>query len=89
MLEPSNPNPLLPADYYLALFAWLTIMLATLVLLFIALLSIRKNRQELTSLQTLVWVLLVVLVPIIGSASWLIAGRPTHDTKTQQAGAAR
>ncbi|MGO3833471.1 PLDc N-terminal domain-containing protein [Leucobacter sp. UCMA 4100] len=44
----------------------------------IALVSIRRNRQSLTSWQALIWGLVVIFVPIIGPAAWLLAGRPAR-----------
>lgn len=66
-------NPLIPTAYDVA---WTAAVVVALALLVIALVSIGRNRQTLTSLQALVWTLLVILLPFVGPLAWLVAGRP-------------
>lgn len=46
------------------------------VLVIAALVSLARSRASLTATQTLVWVLLILLVPLLGAIAWLVAGRP-------------
>ncbi|MDI6022759.1 PLD nuclease N-terminal domain-containing protein [Leucobacter sp. UT-8R-CII-1-4] len=69
-----NANPLVPVSY--DIFFALTV-LTCLVLLVAAFISIGRNGSKLGSTQTLVWVLLVIFLPAIGSLAWFLAGRPS------------
>jgi hypothetical protein len=66
-------NPLVPASYDVV-FALSLIVLVGMVIA--ALISIGRNGSKLGSTQSLVWVLLVIFVPAIGSLAWFLAGRP-------------
>lgn len=70
-----NLNPLMPAGYDVV---WIAFVACTVVMIAIALVAIRRNRQSLTSRQALIWGLVVIFVPIIGPAAWLLAGRPAR-----------
>ncbi|MDA3148165.1 PLDc N-terminal domain-containing protein [Leucobacter sp. UCMA 4100] len=71
----ANVNPLMSAGYDVV---WIAFVACTVVMIAIALVSIRRNRQSLTSWQALIWGLVVIFVPIIGPAAWLLAGRPAR-----------
>jgi Phospholipase_D-nuclease N-terminal len=68
-----DPNPLVPSAYDVV---WGAVMFAQLVLVVAALVSVARSRASLTATQTLVWVLLILLIPLLGAIAWLVAGRP-------------
>ena len=68
-----DPNPLVPSAYDVV---WGAVMLVPLVLAIAALVSLARSRASLTATQTLVWVLLILLIPLLGAIAWLVAGRP-------------
>jgi hypothetical protein len=68
-----DPNPLAPSAYDVV---WGAVMIVPLVLAIIALVSVARSRASLTATQTLVWVLLILLIPLLGAITWLVAGRP-------------
>lgn len=68
-------NPLMPPAYDLV---WSTISIAAIVMLIIALVSLSRNRAELTAQQASLWVLLMIFLPLIGPFAWLLAGRPAR-----------
>ena len=67
-----NPNPLVPTAYDVV---WSAVMLVPLVLAIAALVSLARSRASLTATQTLGWVLLILLIPLLGAIAWLVAGR--------------
>ena len=68
-----DPNPLVPSAYDVV---WGAVMFVPLVLAIAALVSLARSRASLTATQTLVWVLLILLIPLLGAIAWLVAGRP-------------
>jgi hypothetical protein len=68
-----DPNPLVPSAYDVV---WGAVMIVPLVLAIIALVSLARSRASLTATQTMVWVLLILLIPLLGAIAWLVAGRP-------------
>jgi uncharacterized membrane protein YhaH (DUF805 family) len=67
-------NPLIPAGYDIA---WSVITVVVVVLTVVALISLARSAKRLTDWQRVVWVALILLMPVIGSISWLaIGGRP-------------
>jgi hypothetical protein len=68
-----DPNPLVPSAYDVV---WGAVMIVPLVLAIIALVSVARSRASLTATQTLGWVLLILLIPLLGAIAWLVAGRP-------------
>tara|TARA_R110002020_G_scaffold203551_6_gene407327 strand:+ start:2950 stop:3192 length:243 start_codon:yes stop_codon:yes gene_type:complete len=67
-------NPLIPAGYDIA---WSIVTVAAIVLIVVALISLARSAQRLTSLQALIWVLVVLFVPVLGSIAWMAVGRRT------------
>ena len=67
-------NPLIPAGYDIA---WSIVAVAAIVLIVVALISLARSAQRLTSLQALIWVLVVLFVPVLGSIAWMAVGRRT------------
>lgn len=65
-------NPLLPAGYDIA---WSIIAIAIAVFAVVALVSLARSAKQLTTIQALVWTLLVIFVPLVGAAAWLFVGR--------------
>lgn len=65
-------NPLIPAGYDIV---WSVVALVAAVLAIVALVSLTRSTKRLTSMQALVWVLVVLLVPVAGPAAWLAVGR--------------
>ena len=74
-------DPLVPSAYDVV---WAMVMLAPLVLAVGALVSLGRSRAGLTATQTLVWVLLILLVPLLGAVAWLAAGRPRTPLASPQ-----
>ena len=68
-----DPNPLVPSAYDVV---WGAVMLVLFVLAIAALISLARSRASLTASQTLAWVLLILLIPLLGAIAWLVAGRP-------------
>jgi hypothetical protein len=67
-----DPNPVLPAAYDIV---WSMVVIIGFVLMVIALVSISRAAKSLTTGQALIWSLVVVFLPVIGSLSWLFIGR--------------
>lgn len=65
-------NPLLPAGYDIA---WSIVAIAIAVFAVVALVSLARSAKQLTTIQALVWTLLVIFVPLVGAAAWLFVGR--------------
>jgi len=65
-------NPLLPAVYDIT---WSAIVIIVLSLMVIALISIARAAKQITSSQALVWTLVAIFIPLVGSLSWLFIGR--------------
>ena len=65
-------NPLLPAAYDLT---WSVMVVAVLIFMVIALISIARVAKRITSWQSLIWTLVVVFVPLVGPLAWLFIGR--------------
>jgi hypothetical protein len=65
-------NPLLPAAYDIT---WSVAVVAVLLLMVIALISIARTAKRVTSWQSLIWTLVAIFVPIVGPLSWLFIGR--------------
>jgi hypothetical protein len=68
-----DPNPLVPSAYDVV---WGAVMLVLFVLAIAALISLARSRSSLTATQTLAWVLLILLIPLLGASAWLVAGQP-------------
>jgi hypothetical protein len=68
-----DPSPLVPSAYDVV---WGAVMIVSVVLVVAALVSLARSRGSLTATQTLVWVLLILLIPLLGAIAWLVAGRP-------------
>ena len=67
-------NPLIPAGYDLA---WSVVAAAVIALTIVALISLARSARRLTTLQALIWVLVVLVVPVLGSIAWMAVGRRT------------
>lgn len=67
-------NPLLPAAYDVT---WSVAVVTALALMIIALISIARTTQRITSSQSLMWTLVAIFVPLVGPLSWLFIGRRT------------
>lgn len=65
-------NPLLPAAQDITWFVTVVVVLALMV---IALISIARTANRVTSAQALVWTLVAIFVPLVGPLSWLFIGR--------------
>lgn len=74
-------NPLLPTGYDIA---WSIVAIAIAVFAVVALVSLARSAKRLTTIQALVWTLLVIFVPLVGAAAWLFVGRravaPSRNT---------
>lgn len=71
-MSESVNNPLLPAAYDIT---WSVTVVAVLLLMVIALISIARTVKRITSSQALIWTLVAIFVPLVGPLSWLFIGR--------------
>ena len=67
-------NPLIPAAYDIA---WWLIAAIVIALTVVALIVLARSAKHLTTTQALVWTLLILFVPVLGSVAWLAIGRRT------------
>lgn len=67
-------NPLLPAGYDIV---WSVVMVAIVVLMVVALVSLMRLAKSITPGVGLVWALVVLLLPVVGPLAWLGIGRRT------------
>lgn len=65
-------NHFLPAAYDIV---WSVIVALVMVLTVVALIVLVRSARQLTAGWALIWTLLILFVPVIGSALWLTAGR--------------
>ena len=65
-------NPLIPGGYDIA---WSVITVLVIALTVVALVVLARSARRLTSVQALVWTLVVLFVPLVGPAVWLTIGR--------------
>jgi uncharacterized membrane protein YhaH (DUF805 family) len=65
-------NPLLPAAYDVT---WSVVVIAVLLLMVVALISLSRTAKRITQAQALVWTLVAIFVPVVGPLSWLFIGR--------------
>lgn len=65
-------NPLLPTPFDTT--AWFVVLLG-LVLFVVALLSLGQRTSRMTPGRSLGWLALILLLPVAGSAAWLLIGR--------------
>lgn len=82
-MSATENNPLLPAAYDIT---WSTAAAVVLLLMVIALISIARAAKRITSPQALIWTIVVIFVPLVGSLSWFFIGRRSanHATDTVQ-----
>lgn len=66
------PNPLIPAGYDIL---WSVIVVAVVALTITALLQALRSKAY-TGGQQLLWALLIVAAPVLGSLVWFVLGRP-------------
>lgn len=69
-------NPLVPTTLDVA---WSLFALASLVFAVVALVSLFRTHETGRTL-TVVWTLLIVLLPFLGSAGWFVASRRLRHT---------
>jgi len=69
----SEAQALLPPSYDLV-WSGSTILVITVIV--VALVSIARHTDELSSTATAVWSAVVVFVPVIGGIVWFLIGRP-------------
>lgn len=72
-------NPLIPTPGEMVV---LLAGLLTVILWVVAVLSLAKDRYY-TPSQRLLWLLLVLAAPVIGSALWLVIGRRPNASATR------
>lgn len=71
-MSESVNNPLLPAAYDIT---WSVTVVVVLALMIIALISIARTANRITSSQALIWTLATIFLPLVGPLSWLFIGR--------------
>jgi uncharacterized membrane protein len=77
MPEPSNP--LIPAGFDVA---WTASAVIVLLLLVVALVSLARAARNLTPTQSLAWMLVAILIPVLGPLAWLFIGRRSADPRS-------
>lgn len=75
-----SANPLVPAGYDIVCAA---VSVLLVVLLVVALVSIARTANRLTSFQALIWVLVADFVPIVKPVAWLAIGRRSVPAQAQ------
>lgn len=75
------PNPLMPAGYDLA---WTLIVIAVLALMLTALWQALRSKAH-TGGQQLLWALVILIAPVVGSLAWFVLGRPKRAAVTPTA----
>jgi hypothetical protein len=75
-----SANPLVPAGYDIA---WAAVSVLMVALLVVALVSIARAANRLTSFQALIWVLVAIFVPVVGPIAWLSIGRRSVPAQAQ------
>jgi hypothetical protein len=65
-------SPLIPAGYDIT---WTAVVALTVLLLVIALVSLARTAVRLSPAQSLGWVLVAILLPVLGPLAWLFIGR--------------
>lgn len=65
-------NPLLPATYDIT---WSVTVVVVLALMVVALISIARTANRVTSAHALIWTIVAIFVPLVGPLSWLFIGR--------------
>lgn len=72
-------NPLLPAGYDIA---WTLVLVSVLALTVTALWQALRSRAH-TGGEQLLWALVIVVAPVLGSIAWFVLGRaPRRSTGT-------
>ena len=71
----TEANPLLPASYDIA---FALFVIAHIVLILVAFVSLVRRAKTLTPWQAIAWILIVLLVPILGALAWLLIGRRAY-----------
>lgn len=59
---------------------WSLVLLCYLGLVVGALISLGRSGRQLGPIATLVWAVLIVLLPLLGPAAWFLAGRRSLAT---------
>jgi hypothetical protein len=75
-----SANPLVPTGYDIA---WTAVSVLLVVLLVVALVSIARAANRLTSFQALIWVLVAIFMPVVGPIAWLSIGRRPVPAQAQ------
>lgn len=70
-------SPLLPTAYDLV---WSLVLLCYLGLVVGALISLGRSARRLGPAISLVWALVILLLPLLGPATWFLAGRRSVST---------
>ncbi len=67
-------NPTIPATYDVV---WSIAMLATFVLMAIAIVVLVRSWRRMPPILAIAWLVIVVMVPLLGPIAWLGLGRPS------------
>ncbi len=65
-------NPLIPTGYDIV---WSAVAVLVIALTIAALVTLVRSAGRLSQTQALVWTLVVLLFPLVGSLTWLTIGR--------------
>ena len=67
-----GPNPLIPSGYDMA---WSVVAVLMIAVTIAALFTLMRAAAGLSAMQALVWTLVVLFLPVVGSITWLTIGR--------------
>ncbi|MGX1703324.1 PLDc N-terminal domain-containing protein [Microbacterium sp. NPDC055357] len=68
----SEHNPLIPVWYDIA---WSVTVAAVIVFTIVGLVLLARAASRLSTTQAVVWTAVILLVPVLGSLSWIAVGR--------------
>ncbi|MGV9193621.1 hypothetical protein ACQ143_04690 [Microbacterium sp. MC2] len=66
-------NPLIPTGYDIA---WSIVALMLIAFVVSAIVSLVRASGALTGIQTFVWFVIILALPVFGAVAWFVAGHP-------------
>jgi hypothetical protein len=68
-----NENPVIPLGPEIV---WVVMLIAVGVLWASAAVTLWRRKDQLTAARLIAWTVLIIVVPVIGAAGWLLFGAP-------------